>query len=671
MILPYQDQQRSQPLHDPGAICGGRAFFHAATGWLVRQKWKVKKASLLRKARQLAVKSEMWAQKEPEQLQQQVDLLWRRGSLPDKLTKQELEKRIIIVAALAGQTLGLSPYPEQIMATMIMYHGAIVEMATGEGKSLVAAMTAVLLAAENRPVQVLTANDYLAQRDAELMSPLFRALGLSVACVQVGNDSAQRRQAYAQTIVYTTAKELLGDYLRDRLYLGNQSGDVARALAHILSPDAANEGLLLRGLSAVVIDEVDNILVDEAVTPLILSTAHSNRWLEQAIIAAHNQSQVLQLQLHYRVDLSLRQIVWLSAADSALDSISQLLPPMWRGLERCRELFSFILQARELFHCHEHYVIQGERVVLIDAVTGRLTPQRNFGIGLQQAVEVKEGLPLSVPSETLARLSFQNFFRMLPHLSGMSGTVGEATAELWQIYRSSVVRLPTHCPVARKLLHWQFFVSQESKLQALVEDIYHVHKLGQPVLVGTRSVDMSEEIAQLCRQQGMVCQVLNALRHAEEAAIVAQAGQLGAITIATNMAGRGTDIRLGSGVVVLGGLYVICAEPQHSARLDRQLYGRACRQGDPGQGRTYACCDDLLYRRFVSSSRQRLWGWLWRGTFPWRHLLLRWQVRRLQQRSEALAAGQRQAIQAKDDWLNKNLIFPWQGKGGNDGENLS
>ncbi|NVK17784.1 MAG: prepilin peptidase [Methylocystaceae bacterium] len=649
-MLPADDRLRARMPQARTVHKGLDGLTHGMQG-----RWRGRRGKtgvLLRQAQQIAERSgEMvdWSEGQLQTVYEQArrDFQYAQGA------EKYVPELLACICELAFRSLGLRPYAVQVMGALVLHQGAVAEMATGEGKSLTTGIGATLMACLGKPVHVLSSNDYLAQRDEEEMAPLFKRAGMTSASLGGETPPNERKEAYQGDIVYTTGKELLGDFLRDRLVLGPKVSDITRALEFLLVGQK-DDGLTMRGLHSVLVDEADSVLIDEAVTPLILSAPRENISLEEATMLARDLSADLVKGEHYKVDLRDRQIVWTKAGSQCLEGLSEKLPLMWQGQERCQEIISLAVQARELFLRDEHYVVQNDEIVLLDSLTGRLTPNRNLGVGLQQAVEAKEGLEIKPPSETLARFSYQKFFRLIPHLAGMSGTVSEAAQELWKIYYLPIVKVPTHRPIIRKNLPWRIFENEEDKINALVEDACAVQQTGQSVLIGTRTVDQSEKLAEKILNQGYHCAVLNAVRHEEEAAIIAKAGQLGSLTIATNMAGRGTDIKLAPQVKDKGGLCVLSLEPQDSARIDRQLFGRSGRQGDPGSVRVYSSFDDALIKRFSSV----LSRWYVRVIYRVMPRSYEKWIAQLQKKAEGHAMRQRLAILKSDDWYENYLSFP-------------
>ena len=569
------------------------------------------------------------------------------------------------VGEAAGRALGLRPYPVQLMGALALHQGWLAEMATGEGKTLTVAMAAVLAGWSGRPCHLVTANDYLAARDALEMGPLYHCCGVSVLAVTGELAPAERPARYAADVVYVTAKELLADFLRDRQTASKN--DVARAmLRRWLWRDASGGAdavdlLLVRGLHTALIDEADSVLIDEAVTPLILSAPRPDPDLAQAVLWASELADRLDAGADYVLSLTRGQVTLAPAALERAMLASQRLPRLWQAQARCEELLRQALVARHFLLRDQHYVLQEGKIVLLDEGTGRLTPSRTLTAGLHQAVEAHEGLAISDPSQSLGQMSFQAFFRHFRRRAGITGTAHEARAEFWAIYGLGVLAVPTHRPRIRTEARPRMLRTEAEKTQALLAEIERLHAQGLPVLVGVRSVGSSDRLAQQLRARALPFRLLNAVRPDEESEIVAQAGQAWCITVATNMAGRGTDIALGPGVAAAGGLQVLVAEGNESSRIDRQLAGRCGRQGDPGRVSTWLSIEDPLLQRHLSarwcSAMDRLAGYSSAWAAPLFQSIGGVAVRIAQRRAEEQARQRRRAVLESDDWIEKALPF--------------
>ena len=581
---------------------------------------------------------------------------FRRGG---KAAAVALLPALAAIREASHRELGLRPFPVQLMGALALHRGQLAEMATGEGKTLTAGLAAVLAGWTGHPTHVVTVNDYLVKRDAERLRPLFQFCGVSVGHVTATMPPVERRRGYAAAVTYCTSKELLADFLRDRLQLGHLRQPVRRLIRRMLQPNAPDDGVVLRGLHTAIVDEADSVLIDEAVTPLIISTTHENTALTQVTLAAEELTSRLTPGVHYRADPRYREIELTSDGEellaSAADSLA--LTGLWRSTDRRKELVRQSLIAREFFLRGKQYVLQDGKIVIVDEFTGRQMDQRKWRQGLHQAIEAKEGMAITGPTETVARLSFQRFFRLFHRLSGMTGTAREAAAELWQIYRLPVVPIPTNRPCLRE--HWpdRIFPDADRKWAAVTEEVVRLHATQRPVLVGTRSVEASERVAELLTARGLSFSLLNALHHEQEATIISGAGELGRITIATNMAGRGTDILLTEAVRKVGGLHVLATERHESTRVDRQLMGRAGRQGDAGSTQAFISAEDELLKRHLPAIVQRRLPALARSGAPGGKQLLRGAFAQAQRNAQRLAYRQRLSVLRQDDWLDTALSF--------------
>ena len=578
---------------------------------------------------------------------------FRRGG---RGAESSLLPALAAIREAADRQLGMRPFFVQIVGALALHRGCLAEMATGEGKTLTAGLAAVLAGWTKRPCHVVTVNDYLVERDADRLRPLYDFCGVSVGCVTGGMEPAPRRQGYAAGITYLTSKELLADFLRDRLHLGALHHPTRRTIRRLLGSRDV-DGLVMRGLHTAIVDEADSVLIDEAVTPLIISTTRENPLLKEAGLTAQQIVAGLVEGEHYRRNARFKEIEITEEGLSQIADGASGLPGVWQGDSRRVELAVQALVAREFFHRDKQYIIEGGKVVIVDEFTGRPMPQRTWREGMHQAIEAKEKLDISDPSETIARLSFQRFFRCFHRLSGMTGTAREASAELWQIYRLPVVPIPTNRPCVRVEMEDQVFGSEDQKWLAIADEIARIHATGRPVLIGTRSVSASEKLAELLAGRHLLPAIINATRLREESVVVALAGESGRVTIATNMAGRGTDILLAPGVAGKGGLHVIATERHESRRVDRQLFGRAARQGDPGSAQAFVSIEDELIRRHLPATAQRLLSAaVSRGAAGW-EMLARLAFFQAQRRAQKLAYQQRQGVMRSDLWLGEALSF--------------
>ena len=563
-----------------------------------------------------------------------------------------------LVREAAARTLGLMPFPVQVAAALALEAGLIAQMSTGEGKTLSAAMAAVPAGWRGRGCHVVTANDYLAERDAASMAPLFEFCGLRVGFIQQEMPSARRKEAYHADVTYCTNREAAADFLRDRLIIGQRRGSTSAVLEKIVGGNAPGSGRLVqRGLECAIVDEADSVLIDEAVTPLIISGDGPNREQADAYRQAAQWAGMLDPSRDLSIKRQYREIRLTPAGEKRLAELTAKAGGLWAGARRREELVVQALSAREFFQRGHQYVVEDGRVIIVDEFTGRLMPDRSWRNGIHQAIEAKEGVEIHLPRETHARISFQRFFRLYGKLSGMTGTALEARTEFWRFYHLPVAAIPENRPCIREKTRDRVFTCKEAKWAAVVEEIRRVHETGRPVLVGTRSVSASEHLGGLLKREGLAHRILNAVRHGQEARIIAEAGRKGCITVATNMAGRGTDVRLGDGVADLGGLHVIATERHEAGRIDRQLYGRCARQGDPGSAAAFASLDDELLRRHARLASAVLARCTGQGGREISSCLSRWMIRAAQRRAERAALRQRADVLLTDRWMDEHLGF--------------
>jgi preprotein translocase subunit SecA len=580
--------------------------------------------------------------------------LFRRG----RETKQDLILAFALVREVAFRQIGEKPFPVQVAGAFALEAGCVTEMATGEGKTLAATMPATIAGWRGKGCHIITVNDYLARRDAEWMGRIYRFCGLRVAYVEQTTPPPERRKAYAADITYCTNKEVTADFLRDRLALGRLRGLPSALLAKIAEGSGSGtDRVVQRGLHYAIVDEADSVLIDEAVTPLIISGEAPNLEQVEAFRQAAVLSDKLDPERDYRVNQRYHEVELTPEGKERLAELAESLGGIWHGTRRSEELVVQALTAREIYLLDKQYVLQDGKVVIVDEFTGRLMPDRTWRDGLHQAVEAKEKMEVNPPKDTYARISFQRFFRLYKKLSGMTGTAQEGWREFWQIYHLPVVVIPTNRPCIRKYLPDSVYVTESAKWQAIVTEILRIHESGRPVLVGTRSVRASEHLSRMLAAERLEHQVLNAVRHAEEAQIVAAAGTAGKITVATNMAGRGTDIKLGAGVAQLGGLHVLATERHEAGRIDRQLFGRSARQGDPGSAQAFVSLEDELVTRYtphLSAVLHRRHG---NTENEITSAILHRIFNIAQRKAERLALRQRKGVLRTDDWLDEYLGF--------------
>ncbi|HUO06816.1 MAG TPA: DEAD/DEAH box helicase [Phycisphaerae bacterium] len=578
---------------------------------------------------------------------------------------QALDKHLPAVFACvcvaARRTLNLRPYNVQLIGGYELHRGAIAEMATGEGKTLVATLPATLNALTGKGVHIVTVNDYLAKRDAEIMSPIYNLLGLTVGVIVSGMDDDQRRAAYRADILYGTNKELGFDYLRDQIKLHDRSRQQKIDAFTLLNRRDPNEPVM-RQLNFAVVDEADSILIDESRTPLIISAPSGPSPLGWAYEWANTLAQRFRARHDFEFEPENRKLDWKEEGLKRLTKILADTNTPSITTESWQNLVLNALRARHLFLKEQHYVLTrdesgADEVVIVDEFTGRRMPGRTWSEGLHQAVQAKEKIPIHAPAKTLARTTYQHFFSLYKKLSGMTGTAATETWEFRKVYKLPVVRIMTHRPVRRERMPDRVFRTTREKWHAVAEEILAAMAQGRPVLVGTSSIDDSEALSKVLHEEDIPHQILNARPEnaAREAEIVANAGHPRAVTIATNMAGRGTDIKLASDVLIMGGLHVIGTQRHESRRVDNQLIGRCGRQGDPGTAVFFLSLEDpILQHHFKRKSLLQLRR---RSHGRWGHEIKSTPISLLfekaQLKVESLHFRQRQQLMEYEDWLNK------------------
>ena len=524
-------------------------------------------------------------------------ILLRRQFRSRGLSRKLCIQAFSLIRELSSRTLKLRHYDTQLMAGWAMLQGRLAEMETGEGKTLAATLAAATAALAGIPVHVITVNEYLVERDANTMAPLYEALGLTVGYALQHMTPEERRNAYACDITYCTNKQVTFDYLRDRLLLGNHRSRLWMQLESVYADNNWVNKFLLRGLCFAIVDEADSVLIDEARTPLIL-TQEIDSTKEHALYRiALKMAKRLEDGVDYFLDAKKRQVKLSLAGQQKLEQFMKTGEGTWQHIRRREEVVHKALHALFVLQKDRDYLVQGDKVMIIDANTGRTMPDRSWEGGLHQLVEAKEDCPLTPARVQLGRLTYQRFFRRYLRLGGMTGTAREVNAELQTVYGLSVQRIPLHCPSRRRALPTRIFPSAEEKWHSVIETVKRRQQQGQPVLIGTGSVADSELLSRKLTEVEITHRVLNARQDKEEADIVANAGVMGQVTVATNMAGRGTDIPLGEGVGKKGGLHVISTCRNEAKRIDRQLYGRCARQGDPGSYETIISLEDELIQQ--------------------------------------------------------------------------
>jgi preprotein translocase subunit SecA len=544
-----------------------------------------------------------------------------------------LVEAFAVVREVSARVLKMRHFPVQLLGGIVLHQGRIAEMKTGEGKTLVATLPAYLNALTGKGVHIVTVNDYLATRDSQWMGEVYRFLGLDVGLIVHGLDFEERKRAYNADITYGTNNEFGFDYLRDNMVI-------------------YKDQMVQRELNYAVIDEVDSILIDEARTPLIISGASEKSTKLYSIVDSFVRG--LRPETHFTIDEKAHTVTLTEEGVRKAENyfnVENLADP--ENMELSHHI-NQALKAHNLMKRDIDYVVKDDQVIIVDEFTGRLMFGRRYSDGLHQAIEAKEGVRVERESKTLATITFQNYFRMYKKLAGMTGTAKTEEDEFRAIYGMDVVVVPTNMPMIRDDLPDLVYRTVEGKFRAVVNEIERRHSLGQPILVGTISIEKSELLSRMLAKKGIKHEVLNAKYHEKEAQIIAQAGQRGAVTISTNMAGRGTDIVLGGGVKELGGLHVIGTERHESRRIDNQLRGRSGRQGDPGSSQFYISLEDDLMRLFGS---ERIMGMIdklgFDDTQPIEHNILTKAIENAQKKVEARNFDIRKHVLQYDDVMNK------------------
>lgn len=536
-------------------------------------------------------------------LQKESDQQLRKRSLSLRFRAKSGEKlngllpeAYALVREAAVRSIGMRHFDVQIIGGIALFQGNIAEMETGEGKTLTATLPLYLHALSGKGAHLATVNDYLAARDAEWMGPVYHLLGFSVGVIQSQDPQDQRRDAYACDITYGTAKEFGFDFLRDRLLLRRMGRQQTDFLGEGSNErwDQGGEQPVQRGAHFALVDEADSVLIDEARTPLIIGSLGEEA-IEKVVATyrwAARHAPAFVEDDHFEYDHETKKAELTAAGRQLLRSLPQEDILRAVGLIDLYQYMERAIKVHRDYHLDREYVVRDGEIVIVDEFTGRLAEGRKWRDGIHQAIEAKENVEVTVPTGQAARITVQDLFLRYRHLAGMTGTAMTSAREFRKIYKMRVVRIPTNRPIRRKRLGARIFGTAEAKWNAIAEEIREMHEIGRPILIGTRSIDKSEHLSRLLSTHGIDHQILNAREIAKEAQIVERAGEAGKVTVATNMAGRGTDIKLGEGVPDIGGLHVILTEMHDAARIDRQLCGRCGRQGDDGTFRYFLSLED-------------------------------------------------------------------------------
>ena len=630
---------------------GLNALWHRGAGFI--KKMNSSSRGYMRKAKKIIAMESEYDKMSDLRIKEKM-LEVREKAVRNRMTENDLFTAFALIREASFRTLGMRHYQVQLAGALSMYHGNIAEMATGEGKTLTATLAATVAAWRGRGCHVMTSNNYLAKRDALEMEPVYKYCGLIVDYIDDEKENDERKAAYDADITYCTNKDVAADFLRDQLTLGNKKSLSSSLLAKTHGEhDIPCEKTLLRGLEFAIVDEADSVMIDDAVTPLLISGDGGLSPDSDVFEKASEIADALEEDVDYKVKFRIRDIEILESGDEIVKKITAQWDGIWKSDYRREELIIQALEARHFFHKDKQYIIDDGKIVIVDESTGRLMADRFWRNGMHQAVEAKEGVEITSGKDTFARISFQKFFRFYNTVSGMTGTGSEAAKEFWRIYELPIVVIPQHRKNLRKFFGDKVYLNSDSRWKAVQKSIAEVHKKERPMLVGTSSIKNSEKLSELLNEIELPHEVLNARRHKEEAEIVARAGKLEAVTVATNMAGRGTDIKLTKKVKAIGGLHVIATEKFISKRIDRQLYGRCSRQGDPGTVQCFLALDDELLKK--NAPLVTLLAKVCYVFMP--SFLLKFVFSYAQWRAMHTAQMQRESILKSDNWLESSLGF--------------
>lgn len=542
---------------------------------------------------QILSKSDQYNHLSLNELRSEITKVHKVFLLNHHPSEEQIDHALAICIEAMDRTLKKRPYHVQVMGALCMYKKYAIEMGTGEGKTLTAALSTVLFAWSNQPCHVVTTNDYLAQRDAEILRDFYEICEVSVGSIQSEMQEKERRDNYSCNITYATSNNLLADLLKDQMQV-DYDFDSCKEKIRKVSNQNYYRKRVMRGLGIAIIDEADSVLGDDAITPLIISSTEQDKEYHEATMLAYEISKQMVEISDFKVFENMKVVQITETGHQLISQVSSQFSLSWSPIYRCTYLIQQALVAKYFYHPDKQYVILEDKVVIVDEKTGRLMDQRSWSHGLHQAIEAKEMLPLSDPTITSEKMSFQSFFRLYDKLTGMSGTFHKIEKELWRIYKLPVIQIPPR--VKKKHTYYKDVICLDkiSQKTQIIEEVIQRQAEGRAILVGTRTVKESQDLAEELAKNDIETTVLNALYHKEEAEIISNAGKRSSVTIATNMAGRGTDILLDPSVLDSGGLHVIATERHDSRRVDLQLYGRASRQGQPGSSIAILSMDDQL-----------------------------------------------------------------------------
>ena len=591
------------PESAPEALVIERSESNRALSLLSARGFRIKMLRWRRQLTQINAMEETLRAEDDATLKKRSLALRYRAMAGERLSGL-LPEAYALVREAGRRALSMRHYDVQIVGGIALFEGCIAEMQTGEGKTLTATLPLYLHSLLGKGAHLATVNDYLAKRDAEWMRPLYELLGLTVGIIQTPDDQGSRRKSYSASVTYGTAKEFGFDFLRDRLLLRAQN----RVETEMLGQGGggfsdSGDQVVMRGMHFCLVDEADSILIDEARTPLIIGSIEDT--VRDQIVSTYRwaaeQASAYEIEEHFTIDPDTKQYELTARGRQRVRALPKDDLVRTMGLVDLYEYTERAIKVYREFLLDRQYVVRPgdkgiDEIVIVDEFTGRLAEGRKWRDGIHQAIEAKEKIEISVPTGQAARITVQDLFLRYPHLAGMTGTAATSAGELRRIYRTPVIRVPTNRPPRRARLPDRVFGTMLRKFEAIVEDVQQLHAENRPVLIGTRSIDKSEVLSKVLQEVGIPHQVLNANNVAQEAEIVAEAGGPGKVTVATNMAGRGTDVKLAPGVENNGGMHVICTEMHDAARIDRQLIGRCGRQGDRGSYRQYLSLDDDILK---------------------------------------------------------------------------
>ena len=633
-------------------------FYDATCGFIA--KLMPRKRKFLSQAKKVLALEAKYSELSEEDLKVEIYKL-KEVFLLQKDNKKITIEAFAVIREVCFRTLQMKPYKVQVAGGLAINAGFVAEMATGEGKTLTATMPGVVAGWRGKGCHIMSSNSYLAARDAEEMRPVYEYCGLSVDSLKDDtSDPADRKTAYSADITYCTNGDVAADFLRDQLALGHGNSPIDELLKKVAGIDSFKPAeTVLRGLEYAIIDETDSVMIDDGVTPLLISGEGNSEGKAQMYLEAKQMAELFHEGEEYFINEKFKEVVLLPKGLEVLNRERKKLGIIWKGQVRSKELINQALNVRHFFIKDKQYIIDEEKVVIVDEATGRLMPDRFWRSGTHQAVEAKENVEINPDKETFARISFQKFFRLYKKASGMTGTASEAVSEFWRYYHLLVVQIPTNKKCLRIQKWDKIYLNEEQKWNSIMNEIQKIHKTNRPILVGTGNIKDSEFLSEKLKILGLKHTVLNAIYHKQEADIVKDAGIEGSIVIATNMAGRGTDIKLTQKSKDLGGLHVIATDKFESSRIDRQLYGRSSRQGDPGSAVAIISLEDLLVRKYLGPVRFAIKcisaPFSFRGRVILPHFLFIFKI--VQFLSVLQGRKQRKSVSKSDTWLKESLGF--------------